>query len=90
MKTYELPNIGDARKSFYRKAVVVEDEDGKHLISYCSNICTIKPDGEVEIHTDIKNWDSPTSLRHLKSFLLFFDKESGSKKELLKMYCQTK
>ena len=86
-KTYELPNVGDHRKSFYGKAVVVEDDRGKHLLSYGHNICNIDNNGGVSIDTTISNWDSQTSLRHIKSFLLFFDKPSGNKAELIKMYC---
>lgn len=86
-KTYELPNIGDCRKSFYGKAIVVEDDDGKHLLSYGHNICNIDNSGNVHIDTSINQWDSQTSIRHIKSFLLFFDKKSGTKAELIKMYC---
>lgn len=71
MKTYELPVVNGSRKSFYGKAVVCEDENGKHLLSYGKNICTIDKDENVEVHTDIPMWNSQTSMRHLKSFLAF-------------------
>ena len=84
---YELPNVGDHRKSFYGKAEVLEDNQGKHLLSYGYNTCTIDNNNGVHIHTDVYRWDSNTSLRHLKSFLRYFNKPVGSKAELLKMYC---
>lgn len=86
MRSFELPNIGDSRKSFYGKAVQLEDNNGTHLLSYGKNICTITPKNEVQIHTEVPNWDSNTSIRHLKSFLLFNDKPSGSKADIIKMY----
>lgn len=86
-RSFELPNVGDAKKSFYGKAVQMEDAKGKHLLSYGSNICTIDNNGNVHIHTEVDKWDSSTSIRHLKSFLLFNGKEVGSKAELIKMYC---
>ena len=86
-KTYELPNIGDSAKSFYGKAVVVEDDSGKHLLSYGHNICNIDNNNGVHINTSIPKWDSQTSIRHIKSFLRLFNKRVGSKAELMKMYC---
>ena len=86
-QTYELPNVGDNRKSFYGKAIVKEDDTGKHLFSYGQKICSINNKGCVEIDTSIPKWDSQTSLRHIKSFLQFFGKSIGSKTELLNMYC---
>ena len=88
VKEFQLPNVGDARKSFYGKAVQKEDANGIHLLSYGYNICTIDNNGDVHIHTEVEKWDSPTSLRHLKSFLLFNGKEVGSKKELIDKYCR--
>lgn len=85
-KTYELPVIGNRCKSFYGKAVVKEDKEGKHLFSYGCNICTIDENGTVFIHDDVNNWDSATSFRHLKSFLMLFNKRVGSKSEIKKMY----
>lgn len=85
-RIFDLPNVGDYRKSFYGKAIQMEDSKGKHLISYGSNICTIKPNGKVEIHTNVDKWDSNTSMRHLKSFLEFNGKQSGSKAEIMKLY----
>lgn len=87
MRSFELPNVGDYRKSFYGKAVQVENEEGKHLLSYGHNICTISPDNKVTIHTSVEKWDSNTSMRHLKSFLIFNNKPSGTKREIINMYC---
>ena len=86
-QTYELPNVGDNRKSFYGKAIVKEDANGKYLLSYGQKICSINNEGGVEIDTSIPKWDSATSLRHIKAFLQFCGKRSGSKTELLNMYC---
>lgn len=76
-RIYELPNVGDRRKSFYGKAHVIENESGKiFLQSYNTIVCYINKDGEF-----VKTWDwySSTTMRHINSFLRFFNLPGGGK-----------
>ena len=86
MKKYELEPKFDSRKSFYGKAVVVEENDFISLISYNSCICQIQGNGLDDVIVKIYNVRdyygnsltfSSTSLRHLKEFL----KQNGLKAE---------
>lgn len=67
MKMYELKPAGkDTRKSFYHKAMVMEDEHGNQtLYSYLTPVITRKADGEI-----LRHWDgwSTTTGRHITSF----------------------
>lgn len=67
MKMYELkPSDKDGKKSFYHKAMVMEDADGNQtLFSYLTPIITRKTDGEI-----IRHWNgwSTTTGRHIASF----------------------
>jgi hypothetical protein len=74
MKQYELPCL-DSRKSFYGKAQVIEKEDGsKQLKSYSTIVCSIDASGAFHRH-----WigESATTIRHINSFLKFFDIPGG-------------
>lgn len=75
-KIYDLPNIGDRRRSFYGKAIIVEDENGTTLLSYCTPVCRLNNDG-----TFIRLWSgySMTTMRHINSFLKFFNLPGGGK-----------
>lgn len=85
----------DSRKSFYGKAVVVEEYGTKSLISYKSCICQIQEtsDGtkKVKIY-NVKDYYgnsltfSSTSLRHLKEFLLQNDLRADSKAQIESCY----
>lgn len=66
MLYYDLVPIYDGRKSFYGKARVVEDEDGKTLISYTTKVCRIDKNGNVE---RLWSGNSQTTNRHVKEFL---------------------
>lgn len=86
MKKYELEPKFDSRKSFYGKAVVVEENDFISLISYNACICQIQGNGLDDVIVRIYNVRdyygnsltfSSTSLRHLKEFL----KQNGLKAE---------
>ena len=77
MKIYDLPSIGDVRKSFYGKAQVFEHENGdKVLKSYNTFVCKIDKNG-----TFYRLWDeySATTMRHVNAFLTFFDIPGGGK-----------
>lgn len=83
---YKLPPL-DGQKSYWGKAIVIEENDGaKYLLSYNCLICTIDGNNGVRINTDVSRWDSKTSLKHLRSFLQRFNHPVGSKAELKKMY----
>lgn len=76
MKTYELPCY-DSRKSFYNKANVIEDDNGtKALQSYSTIVASVDTNGEFHRH-----WGgySPTTMRHVNSFLAHFNIEGGGK-----------
>lgn len=77
MRIYELPNIGDRRKSFYGKAKVIEKDNGEKVLqSYDTEVCKITSSGEF-----VRMWDgySSTTMRHINSFLRFFDIVGGGK-----------
>lgn len=83
MSKQELKPIYDRRKSFYKKAFIIKDDDGTiHLISYWTEVATIK-DGRLKIN----GFYSATTLRHLKEFIEQMGFQNGSKAELEKMYC---
>ena len=56
-----------SRKSFYRKAFVLDDLNGtRYLKSFDTIICSADADGYVRKYAEI---ESATTNRHLKSFL---------------------
>lgn len=76
MKMYDLPAL-DNRKSFYGKAKVIEKDNGEKVLqSYNTQVCKITASGEF-----VKMWDgySVTTMRHINSFLQFFDIPGGGK-----------
>lgn len=80
MKVYELPNVGDSRKSFYGKAQVIEQENGEIILqSYDTQVCKLDKDGNF-----VRLWwgYSGTTMRHVNSFVRFFDVKgvNGGKK----------
>jgi hypothetical protein len=81
MTTYNLEPRFDSRKSFYGKAVVIEESGIKQLRSYNTIVAEIR-EGEAEIFGTY----SPTTLRHIKDFLYQNGFEVGTKKELEEMY----
>ena len=82
-----LEPVSGSQKSFYKKAKILIDKEGnKFLQSYDSIIAEVK-DGKVKINTNVYLWDSKTSLRHLCEFLYQLGYRTGTKKELIKMYC---
>lgn len=64
----ELKPVGpNSRKSFYRKAFVLDDLNGtKYLKSFDTIICSADADGYVRKYAEI---ESTTTSCHLKSFL---------------------
>lgn len=78
MKRYYLsPTGNDNAKSFYKKAIVTEKDNGEIVLqSYETNVCKIKSNGEF-----VRLWDgySVTTMRHVNSFLVFVGVEGGGK-----------
>ena len=73
-RMYDLPCY-DHCKSFYGKATVIEYKGGsKALKSYDTIVCKLLPDG-----TFIRTWsgESRTTMRHINSFLHFFNVPGG-------------
>lgn len=65
MRTYELKPT-DGRKSFYRKAIVIVEDDGiENLQSYDTTVMRKYPDGKIEKTYD--RWSATTG-RHIKAF----------------------
>lgn len=79
MKKYELlPGQYDRVKSFYRKAVVIEKDNGETVLqSYDTEVCKIDSNGEF-----IRLWSgySLTTMRHINAFLELFGIPGGGKK----------
>lgn len=79
MTTYLKP-IYDSRKSFYNKATVTEDENGRYLTSYNTIVARItdKNNGyQITPYAEVFGTYSQTTLRHIKEFL----KQNGFKAE---------
>lgn len=77
----ELTPVLDTRKSFYKKAHVLTEDNKTILISYSTRVAEIE-DGKAKIFGTY----SPTTLRHIKDFLYQNGFEIGTKKELMEMY----
>lgn len=78
-REYELPAIGDCRKSFYGKARIQERQDGnvKTLLSYNTAVAS-RENGRF-----IRLWGgySGTTMRHINSFRAYCGLPALSKKE---------
>lgn len=76
MKIFELtPN--DNRKSFYKKAKVLEKEDGRRfLISYGAPVCYLDKNNQF-----VRLWEgySATTMRHINAFLSLYSIDGGGK-----------
>lgn len=89
MNEFELAPRYDARKSFYGKAVVLEnpeeatgDEYTKTLLSYRTPVAAIRADGKAVVF----GLYSQTTTRHIKEFLLQNGFKVESSKQLMKDY----
>lgn len=70
----------DSRQSFYNKATVTEDKNGKYLTSYNTVVARItdKNNGyKISPYAEVYGTYSATTLRHIKEFL----KQNGFKAE---------
>ena len=85
MKKYELQAIYDSRKSFYKKAHVVTNDNTLTLISYNTKVAQIK-DGKAVVFGTY----SPTTLRHIKEFLYQNGFEADTKKQIENDYILNK
>ena len=77
----ELKPVIDSRKSFYKKAYTVTENDTIKLLSYDTEVAEIK-DGKAKIFDTY----SATTLRHIKDFLYQNGFKIGTKKELEEWY----
>lgn len=91
IQRYELEARYDVRQSFYRKAYVEIDND-EHIISLLSydTLVLVYDVGEHNGYVKILDEDylTNTTLRHVKEFLKQFNLPTGTKQELIKMYCK--
>lgn len=70
METELKPAGPGSRKSFYRKAFVLDDLNGmRYLKSFDTIICSADADGYVRKYAEV---ESATTNRHLKSFLYLY------------------
>lgn len=79
MTTYLKP-IYDSRKSFYNKATVTEDNNGRYLTSYTTIVARITDKNHgysIPAYAEVFGTYSATTLRHIKEFL----KQNGFKAE---------
>lgn len=77
----ELKPVIDSRKSFYKKAYTVTENDTITLLSYDTEVAEIR-DGKAKIFDTY----SVTTLRHIKDFLYQNGFKIGTKKELEEWY----
>lgn len=77
-KIFDLPVCGyDRAKSFYGKAKIIETENGEKVLqSYNTFVCRITAAGRF-----VRMWGgySATTMRHVNSFLSFYDMNGGGK-----------
>lgn len=77
-KIFDLPVCGyDRAKSFYGKAKVIETDNGEKVLqSYNTFVCRITAAGRF-----VRMWGgySVTTMRHVNSFLSFYDMNGGGK-----------
>lgn len=65
----------DGRKSFYKKAFIIERNDGIYLKSYDTLVCRIRHG----VFQRLWNGYSATTMRHINSFLMEFGIVGGGK-----------
>lgn len=85
MSEYELRAIHDGRKSFYKKAYVIENEGVTELRSYQTIVCRIENNKPI-----VTNTYSDTTLRHIKEFLRQMGFDAFNKSQILKDYAKSK
>ena len=88
---YELEARHDSRNSFYGKALVKALDNGDlELYSYYTKVAKYSPKTTKAVIYGGYEYENltATSLRHIKEFLKQMNMPTGSKKELIKMYCK--
>lgn len=78
-RTYKLPCYD--RKSFYGKAIVIEEDNVAYLKSYDTIVAKIKNG----VFSRLWNDYSTTTMRHINSFRIHFNMEKISKKEWMEL-----
>jgi len=82
MSDYKLSCNYDSRKSFYGKATVIEEEDGRvTLRSYTTNVAYIENDKAY-----VRGSYSVTTIRHIKEFLKQYNFLADTQAQILKDY----
>ena len=83
-KIFDLPVCGyDRAKSFYGKAKIIETDNGEKVLqSYNTFVCRITAAGRF-----VRMWGgySATTMRHVNSFLSFYDMNGGGKSWRIQM-----
>ena len=83
METYELTARYDARKSFYGKAKIVENNNILTLFSYGTKVAEIDT---AKNTAKIFNAQSQTTLRHIKEFFNQSGFRADNKQQMLNDY----
>ena len=78
MEFYLKPT--DSRKSFYKKAIVIEDGNITKLKSYDTIVAEYNKETKV---MNIKDWYSATTMRHINSFLDYYGFQSKTKQQVI-------
>lgn len=81
----ELEVRFDSRKSFYKKAHVIENDGVKKLQSYNTIVAQIE-DGIAKVYGTY----SPTTLRHIKEFLKQNGLKADTKAQIEELYIDQK
>lgn len=87
MQQYELIPQYDARKSFYGKARVRDNDGDLELISYSTRVACIHPATETDPkEASVYALHSVTTLRHIKEFLLQNGFKAENSKQIMADY----
>lgn len=88
MQQYDLQALNDSRASFYGKARVETDYPEVRLISYTTNVATIKYNGQPDDKGKLEVYGtySQTTLRHIKEFAKQYGFKAENSKQIMADY----
>jgi hypothetical protein len=88
MKDYYLRPIYNHQKSFYKKARVIQNNNGIHLTSYNTVVAVIDTSLDRDKALTVFGTYSSTTLKHIKDFMYQYGYSVPCKKDILKLYCK--
>ena len=86
MNQYLLIPEGKTQESFYGKAKVREEDNKIILKSYDTDVCFIENNKASVIYNLIGNYQTATTLKHIKSFLKQNGYKADTKKQIMQDY----